>query len=795
MNQDDDISGIGNSLNNADIAENNPVKIPSVESVGLPFVENIPDELKNLNQWVLWKYSIRTNAKGEKRLTKIPYQANGREAEPNNPETWGSFEAVYGIVADPVKRKGFHGIGFVFAGNDNLVGVDIDHVYDPSTGEWNEFALDEVIKLNSYAELSPSKTGAHVIVKGEKPSEGCRAKNWEMYTVGRYFTFTGNHIPDTPKTINEAQDAIRDLHRRKIEEVQKRGRGRPKKGNVIISGMKSPAMKDADIISKCRKARNYEEFEALYNGTFDNYPSQSEADLSLCKTFAFYTQNPEQIDRLFKSSGLYRDKWDRDEYKNATIQKAIAGNTSTYDPNYGTDTKPKRISIGFDEIGDRVLSDYSIFSMRDNGEIFIYKNGVYRSKGSEAILNTIIRETHIEVYKEKWREENPRKALPERIEKATAKDVSEVMAYIRAYTHVDRGDIDSEQSGYINFKNGMFDLKEWKLKPHTPEIRSIAQIPAKYDPDAKCTKISHYMRTCELSEDVQTVLFEFSGYCLIPDVSLQRAMMLYGSGSNGKSVFINLLKIVLGEDFVSGESLHNLETDKYRVAKLYGKRLNAFPDLKDTPLQTNEVFNTLTGGDLDLIGERKYQHSFSFKPTTKLLFSANKPPYAHSDNYAYYRRWILIKFPKTFEKKEIDEDLINKLTTEEEISGFINLILEGLKRLLENRKFSYDVGVDEIERIYLMNSDNVRIFEEECLRDCSGNEEATDKKLVYAFYCTWCKNMEITPIKGNAFTTRLGKLGRRVHDTTKYNVTTKKGEHHSTYFNTVVDFQQRLKTE
>jgi len=771
--------------------EKNPVKIPPVESVDLPYPENIPEELKALNQWVLWKYEARTKERDRtKKLTKVPYQLNGRKAETNNPYTWGSFEDAYSILADPIKRKDFHGLGFVFSENDNYVGVDIDHVYNPGTGEWNDFALDEVIRLNSYAELSPSQTGAHVILRGSKPPERCRSANWEMYQAGRYFTFTGNHIPDIPKEIKESPEALKDLYNRRINTgEEKRGRGRPKKGNVVITGRKAPVMSDSEIIKKCRSAKNYEAFEALYNGNFEGFDSQNEADLSLCRRFAFYTQNTEQIDRLFRSSGLYRPKWEREDYRNDTIKKAIEGNTATYNPNYKDEKKKTKISISFDEIGDRVLEDYHIFSMRDNGEIFIYKNGVYRSTGSEAILDTIIRDTHVKIFKEKWREQNPGEGEPDKVEKATAKNVSEVTAYIRAYTHVARETIDSEQEGFINFKNGLFDLKEWKLKPHTPEIRSIAQVPAVYNPSATCPKISHYLTTCELDENSQTVLLEFAGNCLISDVSLQRAMMLYGSGSNGKSVFINLLKTALGKDFVSGESLQNLETDKYRVANLYGKRLNAFPDLKDTPLQTNEVFNTLTGNDLELTGERKYQHAFSFKPTTKLLFSANKPPFAHSDNYAYYRRWILIKFPKTFEKSEIDEKLLEKLTTEEEISGFINLMLEGLKRLLENHRFSYDVGVEEVERTYLMNSDNVRIFEEECLRDCSGNEEPTEKKRVYSLYCIWCKKQGLTPVKPNAFTARLGKLGRRVHETTKYNIVTKKGEHLSTYFNTVVDNQ------
>lgn len=452
---------------------------------------------------------------------------------------------------------------------------------------------------------------------------------------------------------------------------------------------------------------------------------------------------------------------------------------------------PKKIKVFFDEVGERVLKNDYIFSMRDNGQIYLYRYGVYRSEGAEAILGTQIRNTYKLMFMEKWKEENPDHALPEHIPKATAKYVNEVLEYIRAYTHRSRDVIDFNQDRYINFKNGLFDLVEWRLVSHDPKILNIAQVPVTYNPNAKCPEITGYLASCRLPTERITVLEEFAGYCLTTDVRLQKAVMLYGKGSNGKSVFINLVKAILGKEYVSGESLHNLENDKYRVANLYGKRLNAFPDLKDSPLQTNEVFNTLTGNDSELTGERKYQRDFSFKPTAKLLFSANKIPFAYSDNYAYYRRWILVEFPYTFEKDEIDENILEKLTTENEKSGFINLMLEGLKRLLKNRRFSYDLGVDEIEKQYLLHSDNVTVFEEECLRDCSGNEEPTEKNQVYKFYETWCKQNNLIPTKPKTFTKKLDKIGRKVYNTTKYNPDTKKSEWRSCYFNTVVDFNSR----
>ena len=124
-------------------------------------------------------------------------------------------------------------------------------------------------------------------------------------------------------------------------------------------------------------------------------------------------------------------------------------------------------------------------------------------------------------------------------------------------------------------------------------------------------------------------------------------------GSNGKSVFLALLEALVGKENTSGESLQKLEFDKYRLAKLYGKRVNICSDIPDIKMQKSENFKKLTSG-LDLIdGENKYQDPFTFKNTAKMVFSANDIPEEKKDK-AYYRRWILIRFPNNFEGKKAD---------------------------------------------------------------------------------------------------------------------------------------------
>src|SRR5208337_5330064 len=116
----------------------------------------------------------------------------------------------------------------------------------------------------------------------------------------------------------------------------------------------------------------------------------------------------------------------------------------------------------------------------------------------------------------------------------------------------------------------------------------------------------------------------------------QKAFLLYGEGSNEKSVFLALLESFVGKANTSTESLHKLEHDKYRTAKLYGKLVNICSDIPDSKMHKTKIFKKLTSG-LDLIdGENKYQDPFVFKNTAKLVFSANSLPEVKRDK-AYYR--------------------------------------------------------------------------------------------------------------------------------------------------------------
>jgi putative DNA primase/helicase len=147
----------------------------------------IPQELKELKQWVLWKLVKR---KGQDKPTKVPFQVNGKNADSTKPETWNTFDLVVKTYTENPGK--YNGIGFVFSENDPYVGIDIDNCI--IEGVIGDSALNIIQTLNGYTETSPSGSGIHIIVKGTKPGTKNRKGPYEMYDRGRYFTMTGDAI-------------------------------------------------------------------------------------------------------------------------------------------------------------------------------------------------------------------------------------------------------------------------------------------------------------------------------------------------------------------------------------------------------------------------------------------------------------------------------------------------------------------------------------------------------------------------------------------------------------------------
>lgn len=290
---------------------------------------NVPKELKILKRWICFKVEGMEDG----RVTKRPYNPiSGNFAKVNDRLTWGTFD----IALSGCAKYNCDGLGFILG--EGIFGIDLDNHPDKdgnklSDEEFKSFAKIFIDKLDSYTEYSQSGEGIHIICQGELPKGGRRRGCVEMYDSGRFFAFTGNTIRNIP--INERTEQVIPLWQEYINVFK------PKLENREINTVKPLSLDDEDLIQVALSSKQGGKFYSYYHDgdiSQDNN-DQSAADMSFCNMLAWWTNCDEkQMDRIFRSSALMRDKWDeyRGEYTygKITINKAISDCKGGYSPEY-----------------------------------------------------------------------------------------------------------------------------------------------------------------------------------------------------------------------------------------------------------------------------------------------------------------------------------------------------------------------------------------------------------------------------------------------------------------------------
>jgi energy-coupling factor transporter ATP-binding protein EcfA2 len=287
---------------------------PTVEG---PSVDSVPSEMRTRDQWVLWRFEWKDDA-----WSKVPVSAKSfRNASSTDAQTWVSFNVALQMFNRHTGE--YDGIGFVFASDDDLCGVDFDNCL---TVEDGEFWLDREVAawvdlLSSYTEVSPSCTGLHCIVKASVVA-GRKKNGVEIYDCSRYFTFTGRSWHEKPLAIRPAQREVARL----VTEVLGRETAKEKPASV------EPSKTVSELLDVAFRAANGSKIRRLFDGDVTDYgDDQSRADLALCDMLAFYSDgNPLTLDVMFRASRLMRPKWDAKHYGDGrtygeeTINKALA---------------------------------------------------------------------------------------------------------------------------------------------------------------------------------------------------------------------------------------------------------------------------------------------------------------------------------------------------------------------------------------------------------------------------------------------------------------------------------------
>lgn len=720
---------------------------------------SIPSELKALPQWILWRYENRNG-----KQTKIPYQADGNEAMANNRRTWSTFATVVKFYLE----GDYDGIGFVFSRQDSYIGVDIDKcVVDEKV---NAFGNEIIDTLDSYTEFSPSGTGIHIIIKGSLPQSvlGTGRKNTkhglEIYSYGRYFTFTGNR--ENSNEIYDRTDELAEVFEQYFDDSDIQGR-------VNLAEFEKDEIKisNEQLWERMFRSKSGDEIRALYNGNLVN-DDHSASDLALCNHLAFWTgKSATRMDSMFRETGLMRGKWDvihfrdtNETYGERTIATAITSTTSTIlddkvqyeefsfdfhnaDAAEVVEEKPKK-KFRLTELGnaERIAYEYGhvIKYVSDMG--WLIWDGkrwkIDNKKEIERITAKVLRS----LYKSEDEMETKWARMCER-RNIRMNSIKDLMPLVPG----EREEFDRHKY-LLNVENGVFNLKTGKLQPHDRELSLTKITNVEFDENAKCPEWLNFLEQIfqgdkELIEYMQRLI----GYSLTGEITEQIMVFLIGGGSNGKSTFINTIKDLMGEYGKQAKSdtfIKKKETGANNdIARLVGSRFVSAIESEDGEQLSEAFVKQITGGE-PVLARFLRQEYFEFIPEFKVFFTTNHKPVIKGVDEGIWRRVKLVPFNLQLPKEKRDLKLPEKLSLE--MSGILNWAIEGCLKWQQS-------GLEEPQVVakatgdYKEDMDILGPFLYECCYAPMIDDVKIEAKELYDVYQNWCFKTGEFALKNRAF--------------------------------------------
>jgi len=314
----------------------------------------------------------------------------------------------------------------------------------------------------------------------------------------------------------------------------------------------------------------------------------------------------------------------------------------------------------------------------------------------------------------------------------------------------------------LNLKNGTLEVtpEGTKLKLFSPADFLTYQLPFNYDPEATAPTFNKFLKEVLPEQDLQNILSEFLGYVFIRTsyLKLEKALLLYGTGANGKSVVYDIVNALLGPENVTSYSLESL-TDRngYYRAMIAGKLVNYASEINGK-LETS-FFKQLASGE-PVEARLPYGDPFTISDYAKFIFNLNELPREIEHTNAYFRRLLIIPFnvaiPEAKQNKELAKQII-----ESELSGVFNWVLQGLNRLLLNKRFTESNTVAKAIETYKLESDSVRGFIADCNYIKSDTQSVFYKDL-FREYRAYCVEDGNTPVKKINFRKRLEAQGIKI---------------------------------
>ena len=698
-------------------------------------LKNIPEELMALDQWVTWKGSYNNN-----KMKKIPINPkSGRAAKVNDSSTWGSYcDAV-----NHFENEDLEGIGFVFTKNDPFVGIDFDGCFIDETLSPEIKKL--INQINSYTEISPSGKGLHAIIKGKLPGGGIREGGMEIYDKLRFFTVTGDQFPDTPNEIMNRDDMIEPMLKNHFNRIK-------------------PVNNDHSILEKAFLNKNGGKFKSLWDGHYQGYSSQSEADLALCKLLAFsFDNNPLTMDRLFRQSGLYRKKWDKNHSSNGKTYGEMTIGKSLNSLSKSQAIKIEKKSFHCSDLGNAERMAHQFGHKLRYCHLWkkwVFWDDVKWSEDEIGQVSTLAKETVRKIYDEAKQSEDDGKRQTIARHALSSESNGRIKAMVSlAQSELPVRPDDFDQDKFLlNCKNGTLDLNTGTLSPHQKDNFITKVAPVIYDREATCPQWEKFLeRIMNNNQNLIKFLQRAVGYSLTGNVGEQCLFLLWGSGANGKSTFLRTIGNLLG-DFSQHTATETLLVKQKGaisndIARMKGARfITASESEKEHKLAEN-LIKQMTGDDI-ICARFLHQEFFEFEPEYKIFLGTNNKPIIKGNDHAIWRRIKLVSFEVLIPEAEQDKNLIDKF--KKEYSGILNWAIEGcLEWQLSG--LGTPAEVTDATNEYRNEMDLLNDFITECCTE--GPELNVPSKNLYFAYSKWCEENGEYQLKQASFGRKLREKG------------------------------------
>ena len=373
-------------------------------------------------------------------------------------------------------------------------------------------------------------------------------------------------------------------------------------------------------------------------------------------------------------------------------------------------------------------------TLRENEEIYVYKDGLY-VEGGETFIKELLHRLYYGV---------PRN------------EVAELLATIRATTYVTNDDFERYPQ-LIHLKNCILNINNMNIFDQTHELLTRNQIQTNYIPEAKCPNILKFLAEIMPDSDDFKSLIELLASILLHKIKLEKAIIFVGDQANGKSTLIELMVELLGEQNVANVSLQHLAGNRFSTSVLIGKILNSYGDLDIDSIEQTGKIKQIISHDHIMV-EKKNKNAFSTKIPIRLLYSANRLPEFPNSDDAIFRRFWVIKFPIVIPVEKRDMNLLAKISTPEEKSGFLNILLANARQImLKDFRFTHYQSIEETKSIWNEKSDSVSAFAEvEVMVNPDSVIKTTE---FYELYRSWCLENKEKIVSDRMFFAKMEGLG------------------------------------